>query len=69
MICPVCQSKIIVIDTRTDEVTGDVVRKRYCPKCKEDIFTKETMIDSVAGRDLLNYYYASYRRGLKPDAS
>lgn len=62
MLCPLCNGKTKVSDTRSDKTS--VVRRRKCQECKTVIYTTEAL-DMDASRKLASLINESARRRCK----
>lgn len=45
--CPLCCGETFVIDTRTDLITGTILRKRECRDCGHRFKTQEVLKDDL----------------------
>lgn len=63
MICPECEGKTKVIDSRV--VEENVFRKRECKECGKIIYTEETEIEDDVVRAYLSAIKREYRKAHK----
>lgn len=48
MICPLCNGKLKVVDTRNIKKDNSIIRRKRCLNCGALYYTKETEIDYVS---------------------
>ena len=65
MICPKCNVKTMVVDSRYFEDDDITIRKHRCPSCLDYIFTKENQISLEDGYEYTRRFMHKYREGRK----